>query len=388
MKNKRNDTVKDDQLREELKGFEQYVNTLYNKTLYAKFRVKKPLKPRYKQEILSKIYVILKTHIGTLPSTLTKEDIDRWVEYSYSRYKTNGNNARFLVMNHLVSYLGCESWRIKLPPLEQTRFGTLTEEERQRYIEAINRRCNGILDKDVMDLTPKEQTRIMERAILLIQTMTVCRPTEIISIETQNIDFERHKITLEDSKTHEILIRIGLEDSLILNEEVEESLRHWLKVRHIIRAKRPEHERYLFLHPEGRYKGQVIEYNKILRLCKAIGVEAGITSIRTNPYTLKRTEISRDCDRNPNIRIPQIRARHTDFNSTMRYNNRTVKDATDYVRSERYETTNPSLETQMKKLAEKVTKGEIPIEIWQQLRADLLMEKPESKKKTTLIGYG
>jgi len=42
----------------------------------------------------------------------------------------------------------------------------------------------------------------------------------------------------------------------------------------------------------------------------------------------------------------------------------------------------------MKKLAEKVAKGEISIEIWQKLRADLLMEKPESKKKTTLIGYG
>jgi len=144
----------------------------------------------------------------------------------------------------------------------------------------------------------------------------------------------------------------------------------------------------LFLHPEGRYKGQAIEYNKVLRLCKAIGVEAGITSIRTNPYTLKRTEISRDRDRNPNIRIPQLRARHLDYNSTMRYNHKSIHDVIDYVRSERYGTTSLTLETMMKKLAQQLLNKEITPELYQQLRADLLMEKPESKKKTTPIGYG
>jgi hypothetical protein len=46
------------------------------------------------------------------------------------------------------------------------------------------------------------------------------------------------------------------------------------------------------------------------------------------------------------------------------------------------------LETQIKKLAEKVAKGEITLDKWQQLHADLLMEKPESKKKINLIDYG
>ena len=114
---------------------------------------------------------------------------------------------------------------------------------------------------------------------------------------------------------------------------VQTNLSMFLKARQTIHAKQPEDERYLFIHPEDRYKGQAIEYNKVLRLCKAIGVEAGITSIRTNPYILKRTEISRDCDRNPNIRIPQIRARHADYNSTMRYNHKTIHDVIDYVRS-------------------------------------------------------
>ncbi len=388
MKQKHKNTVKDDQLREELKGFEAYIDTLYNKTLYTKFRVKKPIKPSYKQEILSKVHVILKTHIGTIPSKLTKEDIDKWVEWSYTRYKTNGNNARFLAMNHLLTYLGHEDWKIKLPPLEHITFGTLTEEERQRYIDAINKHCDGILDKDIRELTGKEQRRIMNRAILMLQTMTVCRPTEIITIETKNINFERHKITLTDSKTHDLIVRSGLEDALITNDAVEEALHKWINVRHTIRAKQPDHERYLFIHPDGKYRGHPIEYNLILRLCKRIGAHAGITSVVTNPYTLKRTEISRDCDRTPNIRIPQLRARHTNYNSTMRYNHKAIHEVIDYVRSERYGTTNLSMETMMKRLAQQLLNKEITPELYQQLRNDLLMEKPESKKKTTLIGYG
>ena len=388
MNNQTRCTIKDDQLKGELEGFASWLSRQINKTIYTKYRAKQSLKPRYQKELLEKIKTILKNQIKKPLSELTKDDIDQWVETSYNKYRHNSNICRFQAWNYFAVYKGHSDWKVKLPTIEKTRFDTLTEKERQLFIETINKRCEGILNKDVALLTPKEMNAFMERAIALIQTMTVCRPTEVCQIETRNIDLERHKITLKDSKTHDLLIRSGFEDALLTNDMVEQALRDWLKIRQRIRAQNPEDERYLFIYVENRNKGRVIGYDKVLRLCKTIGVEAGITSIRTNPYTLKRTEITRDCDLTNNIRIPQIRARHTDYNSTMRYNHKTIHDVIDYVRSERYDNKPLSIETQMQKLAEKAAKGEIPLDTWEKLRADLLIDKSDNKKKNIILGYG
>jgi len=72
----------------------------------------------------------------------------------------------------------------------------------------------------------------------------------------------------------------------------------------------------------------------------------------------------------------------------MRYNHRTISDVIDYIHSERYDNKNIALEKQIQKLAEKAIRGEIPLELWQRLRADLLLENNEPKKKQNLIGYG
>jgi len=42
----------------------------------------------------------------------------------------------------------------------------------------------------------------------------------------------------------------------------------------------------------------------------------------------------------------------------------------------------------MQRPEEKAIRGEIPLELWQRLRADLLLENTEPKKKHNLIGYG
>lgn len=178
-----------------------------------------------------------------------------------------------------------------------------------------------------------------------------------------------------------------MDDALLMTPQIEEAIQDWLKIRNYIHAKRQEDDKYLFIYPYGRYRGEPIGYNKLLRLCKEIGVEAGITTVKTTPYCLKRTEITRDCDRTDNLRIPQIRARHTDFKSTMRYNQKQTKDAIDYIRSEKYGDAGLPLEIQKQKLAEKAIKGEIPLDVWEKLRADLEIDKIE-RKKNELLGYG
>lgn len=380
-------TIKDEELEIELKAFECWLSKQHNKTLYRKFRVKKQLKQGYRTETRKKIKQTLMTHIGKLPKDLTKEDIDKWEEDCYNRYKNNGNLGRFQAMNFLLTYLGHEDWKLKLPVVEELKYDTITEDERERYIDTVNSNCENSLHKDVTDLTPREQKHIMSRAIVLIQTMSASRPSEVCKIETRDVDFERQKITLRESKTHELIIRKGMDDALLMTPQVEEAIQDWLKIREHIQAKKQEDEKYLFIYPYGRYKGEAIGYNKLLRVCKEIGVEAGITKVITTPYCLKRTEITRDCDRNENLRIPQIRARHTDFKSTMRYNQKQTKDAIEYIHSDKYGDAGLPLDMQKKKLAEKVVKGEITPEVYEKLRADLVINKIEHKKNE-LLGYG
>ena len=389
MDKKKKSTIKDiDELEKELRGFEKWLLTQINKTLYQKYRVKKPLKASYRKWIIKKINTVLKTHIGKMPSQLTKKDIEKWEEFCYSKYQNNGNLNRFMAMNKLLTYLGHEDWKLKLPPVERRLYDTLTEEERERYLNTINKKCEGILEKSYSQLKPREIKYIMDRAIVMIQTTMESRPSEVCDIEIRNIDFERHKIKLRDSKTHEMIIRMGMEDALLLTPAVEEGIKDWLKIRKKIDAKDLENDKYLFIYPYGKYKGEKINYSKLLKVCKEIGIEAKIKTIKTTPYCLKRTEITRDCDRTNNIRIPQLRARHTDFNSTMRYNQKTTNDVIDYLQSEKYNDTYLTPETKLKKLAERAAKGEISLEVWQQLREDLQLGRPENKKKTDLVGYG
>ena len=385
--NEKKSTIKDQELDKELKEFSKWLDTQINKTLYRKYRIKRPLKPKHKKWIMQKIKTSLKKHIQELPSNLKQEDMQKWEEYCYQNYQNNGNISRFMAMNRLLTYLGHEDWKLKLPPVQRSIFPTLTEEERTRYLRTLNKNCEGINTTNIEELTNTEIKHIMDRAIVMIQATLESRPSEICSIETKYIDFERHKIILKDSKTHELIIRMGMEDALIMTTQVEHAIKEWLKLRTRIRAKKSEDEKYLFIHPIGKYKGNKIEYNKILRACKEIGVQANITSIKTNPYTLKRTEITRDCDRNNNIRIPQLRARHTNYNSTMRYNHKNTQDVIKYIHSEDYADHQHQIKTQLQILAQKAAIGEIPIEVCKTLRSDLEMKKTSTKNEENLVGY-
>jgi integrase len=380
-------TIKDEELENELKAFECWLGKQINKTLYRKFRIKKLLKQTYRNEIRKKLKTILTTQIGKLPKDLTKQDIEKWEEACYSKYMNNGNLGRFQAINYLLTYLGHEDWQLKLPVVDEFRYPTMREDERTRYLDTLNKNCENILYKDASELTLREMKHIMDRAVALTQMMSESRPSEVCIIETKDVDFEQHKITLSDSKTHELIIRRSMDDALLMTPQIEEAIRDWLKIRNHIHPKKQEDEKYLFIYPYGRYKGEAIGYNKLLRLCKEIGIEAGITRITTTPYCLKRTEITRDCDRTNNLRIPQIRARHTDFKSTMRYNQKQTKDAIEYIHSDKYGDVGLPLEIQKQKLAEKAIKGEIPLDVWEKLRADLEINKIE-RKKNEFLGYG
>ena len=71
----------------------------------------------------------------------------------------------------------------------------------------------------------------------------------------------------------------------------------------------------------------------------------------------------------------------------MRYNKKKTKDAVEYIQSEKYEDSLLPFKTKLRRLAEKAVTGEISINTWQQLKADLMVVEVEKKKENDLIGY-
>lgn len=118
-------------------------------------------------------------------------------------------------------------------------FPTLTEEERNQYLRTINRHYKPIKGRKISDLKPREVKRVMDRAIAHMQLTLCCRPTEICNILIQNVDFKRYKIILEDSKTHDCIFLVNMEDALYMPTIVEKALKDWIKIRKIITPIKP-----------------------------------------------------------------------------------------------------------------------------------------------------
>jgi len=110
--------------------------------------------------------------------------------------------------------------------------------------------------------------RIMDRTLVLMQALLECRPSELCDIKIDNIDFERNRIYLEDSKTHELLIRRNMEDALVLTPLTTQAIKDWLHIRQQYDPDNP----YLFVYTYGKYKGRRVKYNRILDVCKEFGV--------------------------------------------------------------------------------------------------------------------
>jgi integrase len=319
-----------------INDFEKWLRKQNNKTLYKRFRMRTPLKPSNQKQIVKKVKTAIQRDMNISPEKLSYNDIKSWEDYCYETYSNNGNSTRFIAINKFLKFIDKEEWKLPCPPGEIRVYPTLTEEERTLYLQTLDKYYPPLGDRMIDEMLPMQLKRVMDRCIVLMQTMLCCRPTEICIIETRDVDFLRHKITLRDSKTHEIIIRSGMEDVLLMTKEVEAALKDWLEIRKKVTAKEPVDEKYLFIYPAGNNAGTRIHYWKVWRVCKRVGRLAVIKDIKTTPYLLKRTEITRDCDRGLNIRIPQIRARHTSPMTTMRYNHKSIFDAINWIQSDNY----------------------------------------------------
>jgi len=370
MKDRKDNKIFLSRMQQELKPFQKYLGTQYNKTLYKKYRTKKHLRSSTQRDILSRAQTILCRHIGKFPSELKKRDIRDYEDYSLRTFEPNGNNSRFQALNYLLRYLNHNDWCLKIPSPQRKRYETLTERERHRLVQVIEK------------LPP------LEKAISFIDLQSMCRPGEIPEIKIDNVRFDDHKILLEDSKTGTYIKARGESDKITMTPRIEKSLKEYLLVRKDIIPKKTEDEPYLFIHPSGKYHNQRIGYEKIRKTIKKIAALADIDK-QVTPYTLKRTEITREFDRGVNPEIIRLRARHSNSLITQRYNHKNDKEVTDYLFSPEYndDITVLPLEDQKRLLAQKALRGEMPWEIYQQIRTDL-ERKTMDKHRDDHVEFG
>lgn len=266
--------------------------------------------------------------------------------------------------------MGHSDWCLKIPSPQRKRYETLNERERQRLIQVIEK------------LPPLEKT------ISYLALQSTRRPGDTLEIKIDNIRFEKHVILLDTSKTNMHIIARGDSDDIKLTPRIEKAIKEYLLVRQDIIPKKKEDEPYLFLHPSGKYKGKPIGYEKIRKTIKKIAALADIDK-QVTPYTLKRSEISREYDRGVNPEIIRLRAGHNNPLTTQRYNHKNDKAVTDYLFSPEYndDITVLPLEDQKRLLAQKALRGDMPWEIYQQIRTDL-ERKAMDKHRDDHVEFG
>jgi len=370
MKDRKDNKIFLSRMKKETESFKKWLSTQYNKTLYKKYRIKKHLHPRTQRDIISRTQTILCRHIGKLPSALKKADISDYEDYSLATFEPNGNNSRFQALNYILCYLNHKDWCLKIPSPQRKRYETLNPRERHRLVQVIE------------NMTP------LEKAISYLALQSTRRPGDTLEIKLDNIRFDDHSILLDTSKTNMHIIARGDSDRISMTPRIEKAIREYLLVRKDIIPKKKEYSPYLFLHPSGKYKGRPIGYEKIRKTIKKIAALADIDK-QVTPYTLKRTEISREFDRGVNPEIIRIRAGHSNPETTLRYDHKNEKEVTDYLFSPEYndDITVLSLEDQKRLLAQKALRGEMPWEIYQQIRTDL-ERKAMDKHRDDHVEFG
>jgi hypothetical protein len=165
-----------------INGFEIWLKKQLNKTLYKRFRLRQPLKPSNQEQIVKKVKTAINRDMNISPEKLSHQDIKSWEDHCYETYNNNGNSTRFVAINKFLTFINKEEWKLPTPPAEVRVYPTLTEEERTLYLQTLDKYYPPLGNRNIDEMLPMQLKRVMDRCIVLIQTMLCCRPTEICII--------------------------------------------------------------------------------------------------------------------------------------------------------------------------------------------------------------
>lgn len=243
---------------------------------------------------------ILHEHIQGEYTETTMLEFKTW---SNIHYKHNSRNNRINAWNQFLRWNGHPELQMKQCGFIDTNQYALTEEELDRLLE-------------------KTKDRPMDHIILLFLFDGALRPSEIIDIRINRRD--GNLLYLDETKTGD--------KRIILSPMLQDAWEEYLLYRP---EPKPGHEDYLLLKKGYKEEGQHFkDRGTIHDIIQSLGEETGLTKHIT-PYTIRRTSATLRLNKYSkydmgNPKLVQRLFRHTQFETTMRYDRTEDEDIQRY----------------------------------------------------------
>jgi site-specific recombinase XerD len=315
------------------------------------------------------------TYIDKDPLEISLDDIERW-KYEMAvnkKYQPETMWASIIMLRKFLRDLGktemCD--KIKLPrrparPPPEKEIWLLPEEQRR------------MLDKS------REMNKRAYAMISLFMSSGV-RRGELRDIDLPDIDMEHQTIQIRHGKGDRSRI-------VCFDTETRNALTEYIKER----RETTDGSQALFVsHYSERLSGERIA--EIIKECRYL---AGITKNIT-PHKLRHTFITNVIERTKDIPLAMKLAGHTELKTTMRYHHSTHEEMVDKYRKFLDEPSGPLLLTQrcsipkeeiLRGLDAKYIKGELPVEVYQKIRAEYQKDTKNTQKQSNIedrvAGYG
>ena len=235
---------------------------------------------------------------------ITQEDIQRFVQYCYNRFKRNTLSLKFWSIQNFFKWVGRND--IQLPKITPEDAGkqALNESEIQKILDTIE------------SLSP------LHRLIFYLEYDAIRRPDEIRNLKIAD---RYGEILRYDGKT-------GIKQC-VMTERLQKAWDDYLKIRPTPRTEKDN--LYLIIHFYGKDHGKHPTSPCIInRVVKEIMMYSNVhipNGEKPTSYLIKRTSISRQLKECPDPKIIQLQAGHSKLETTMKYNRINTKDIKNYL---------------------------------------------------------
>lgn len=260
---------------------------------YAKYL---SCKDRSERTIKSYSYQVqrLLEYTGKEPEALTQEDLDQYKLHLKSTQWAPGKdldrNSYIPIsgaINHLMDMLKKKEYRFTAAPARSKPVIPLTVDEVARIVQAA------------------KKTRTRDYALICTLFYGALRISDALNLDIENVDFERKKIKIMDSKG-------GYSDEINLHDIALNAIKQYINTE---RKLYDTGSKAIFI---SEKTGERLRMNSIWKAFKDYAVEANITK-RVNTHIYRHSFITHMAESEVSLPLIMKHSRHKDPKSAMKY---------------------------------------------------------------------
>ncbi|MCK5261508.1 MAG: site-specific integrase [Thermoplasmatales archaeon] len=248
-------------------------------------------------------------HIGKRYKDITQEDLNKYIQYCYEKYKRNTLSQQFWILKDFIRWTGRTD--LSLPKIQPVDSGhTAIDSKEMDKIFAV-----------IEDLSP------IHRLVFYLVYDAIRRPMEIMNIKIT----DRHGDILKYyGKTGNT---VGVRHCL-LTERLQQAWDDYLTVRP--EPKSVEDKKVLLLNDRTAYRGRrMLTTSQITHMLREICLFASLEipdGEKPTAYMFKRTTITQQLLEGADIKLVQFQAGHTRPETTLKYHRINDEDVRKYLR--------------------------------------------------------